>query len=51
MDYEVFLLSRTREELDATGDNTESVARGHRGHGAGDHLVPATMTLLGGRRR
>jgi putative drug exporter of the RND superfamily len=28
MDYEVFLLSRIREEHDATGDNTESVARG-----------------------
>ncbi|MFW6090426.1 MAG: MMPL family transporter [Actinomycetota bacterium] len=28
MDYEVFLLSRIRERYDATGDNTESVARG-----------------------
>jgi RND superfamily putative drug exporter len=28
MDYEVFLLARIREEYDATGDNTESVARG-----------------------
>jgi RND superfamily putative drug exporter len=28
MDYEVFLLSRVREEYEATGDNTESVARG-----------------------
>ncbi len=28
MDYEVFLLSRIREEYDATGDNTASVARG-----------------------
>jgi RND superfamily putative drug exporter len=28
MDYEVFLLSRVREEYDTTGDNTESVARG-----------------------
>jgi putative drug exporter of the RND superfamily len=27
-DYEVFLLSRIREEYDATGDNAESVARG-----------------------
>jgi RND superfamily putative drug exporter len=26
MDYEVFLLSRIKEEYDATGDNTESVA-------------------------
>jgi RND superfamily putative drug exporter len=28
MDYEVFLLSRIREEFARTGDNTESVARG-----------------------
>ena len=28
MDYEVFLLSRIREEHDRTGDNAESVARG-----------------------
>ena len=28
MDYEVFLLSRIREEYDATGDNARSVARG-----------------------
>ncbi|MBC2907879.1 MMPL family transporter [Streptomyces cupreus] len=28
MDYEVFLLSRVREEYDITGDTTESVARG-----------------------
>ncbi|TLS43550.1 MMPL family transporter [Streptomyces montanus] len=28
MDYEVFLLSRVREEYDATGDPSESVARG-----------------------
>ncbi|MBY5162076.1 MMPL family transporter [Salsipaludibacter albus] len=28
MDYEVFLLSRIREEYTATGDNAESVARG-----------------------
>ncbi|HUH06676.1 MAG TPA: MMPL family transporter [Egibacteraceae bacterium] len=28
MDYEVFLLSRIREEHNATGDNAESVARG-----------------------
>ncbi|WP_236243459.1 MMPL family transporter [Streptomyces sp. CC228A] len=28
MDYEVFLLSRVREEYDATGDTTEAVARG-----------------------
>jgi uncharacterized membrane protein YdfJ with MMPL/SSD domain len=28
MDYEVFLISRIRENYDATGDNTASVARG-----------------------
>ncbi|XVX19901.1 MMPL family transporter [Actinomycetota bacterium] len=28
MDYEVFLLSRIREEWDRTGDNTTSVAHG-----------------------
>ena len=33
MDYEVFLLSRVREEYARTGDNTESVARGLAGTG------------------
>jgi len=33
MDYEVFLLTRIREEYDATGDNAESVARGLAGTG------------------
>jgi putative drug exporter of the RND superfamily len=33
MDYEVFLLTRIREEYDATGDNAESVARGIAGTG------------------
>lgn len=33
MDYEVFLLSRIREEFVRTGDNTESVARGLAGTG------------------
>jgi RND superfamily putative drug exporter len=33
MDYEVFLLSRIREEYAATGDNAESVARGLAGTG------------------
>ena len=28
MDYEVFLLSRVKEEYDRTGDNTQSVAKG-----------------------
>ncbi|MDT3445716.1 MULTISPECIES: MMPL family transporter [unclassified Pseudofrankia] len=33
IDYEVFLLSRIREEYDATGDNADSVARGMAGTG------------------
>jgi putative drug exporter of the RND superfamily len=33
MDYEVFLISRIREEYARTGDNTESVARGIAGTG------------------
>jgi putative drug exporter of the RND superfamily len=33
MDYEVFLLSRIREEHARTGDNAESVARGLAGTG------------------
>jgi RND superfamily putative drug exporter len=33
MDYEVFLLSRVREEYETTGDNAESVARGLAGTG------------------
>jgi RND superfamily putative drug exporter len=33
MDYEMFLLSRIREEYERTGDNTESVARGLAGTG------------------
>ncbi|WP_332662769.1 MMPL family transporter [Aeromicrobium sp.] len=33
MDYEVFLLSRIREEFTRTGDNAESVARGLAGTG------------------
>jgi RND superfamily putative drug exporter len=33
MDYEVFLLSRIREEYSRTGDNAESVARGLAGTG------------------
>ena len=33
MDYEVFLLSRIREEFTRTGDSTESVARGLAGTG------------------
>jgi RND superfamily putative drug exporter len=33
MDYEVFLISRIREEYARTGDNTEAVARGMAGTG------------------
>ena len=35
MDYEVFLLSRVREEYPRTGDNDESVDHRHRQHRPG----------------
>ena len=38
MDYEVFLLSRVREEYLRTGDNGDAVVRGHRRHRADDHV-------------
>ena len=38
MDYEVFLLSRVREEYLRTGDNGDAVVRGIARHGAGDHV-------------
>ena len=37
MDYEVFLLSRIREEYDRTGDNATAVADGLTLDGSGDH--------------
>ncbi len=37
MDYEVFLLSRIREEYDRTGDNTGAVGPRPGHHGAGHH--------------
>jgi RND superfamily putative drug exporter len=37
MDYEVFLLSRIREEYDRTGDNAVAVARGLASTAPGDH--------------
>jgi uncharacterized membrane protein YdfJ with MMPL/SSD domain len=43
MDYEVFLLSRIKEEHDATGDNTHSVAMGLERTGG---LVTAGAALL-----
>jgi RND superfamily putative drug exporter len=43
MDYEVFLLSRIKEEHDATGDNTHSVAVGLERTGG---LVTAAAALL-----
>ena len=43
MDYEVFLLSRIKEEWDATGDNTLAVARGLERTG---RLVSAAAGLL-----
>lgn len=44
MDYEVFLLSRMREEWDATGDNTAAVAHGLQRTGG---IVTAAALLLG----
>ncbi|MBK5306394.1 MAG: MMPL family transporter [Frankiaceae bacterium] len=43
MDYEVFLLSRIKEEYDATGDNTRAVAMGLERTG---RLVTAAAALL-----
>jgi RND superfamily putative drug exporter len=43
MDYEVFLLSRIKEEYDATGDNTRSVALGLERTGG---LVTAAALLV-----
>ncbi|MEV7022098.1 MMPL family transporter [Kitasatospora sp. NPDC093558] len=43
MDYEVFLLSRIKEEYDASGDNTGSVARGLERTGG---LVTAAALLI-----
>jgi RND superfamily putative drug exporter len=43
MDYEVFLLSRIKEEYDATGDNTRAVALGLERTG---RLVSAAAALL-----
>jgi putative drug exporter of the RND superfamily len=46
MDYEVFLLSRIREEYDATGDNAESVARGIAGTGRVITSAALIMTVV-----
>ena len=43
MDYEVFLLSRIKEQFDATGDNTQSVATGLQRTGA---LITSAAVLL-----
>jgi putative drug exporter of the RND superfamily len=48
MDYEVFLLSRIREEYDATGDNAESVARGMAGTGRVITSAALIMTAVFG---
>jgi RND superfamily putative drug exporter len=42
-DYEVFLLSRVREEWDRTGDNTEAVATGLQRTGG---IITAAAVLL-----
>jgi RND superfamily putative drug exporter len=46
MDYEVFLLSRVREEYQATGDNAESVARGMAGTGRVITSAALIMTVV-----
>ncbi|MFR9751227.1 MMPL family transporter [Nocardia sp. 004] len=46
MDYEVFLLSRIREEYDTTADNTESVARGIAGTGRVITSAALIMTAI-----
>jgi RND superfamily putative drug exporter len=43
MDYEVFLVSRIREEWEETGDNTAAVARGL---GRTGRLITATAALV-----
>jgi putative drug exporter of the RND superfamily len=48
MDYEVFLLSRIREEYDATGDNAEAVARGMAGTGRVITSAALIMTAVFG---
>jgi RND superfamily putative drug exporter len=46
MDYEVFLLSRIREHYEATGDSTESVARGMAGTGRVITSAALIMTVV-----
>jgi len=46
MDYEVFLLSRIRENYDATGDTTESIARGTAGTGRVITSAALIMTVV-----
>ncbi|MEX5632492.1 MMPL family transporter [Parafrankia sp. FMc2] len=46
IDYEVFLLSRIREEFDATGDNIESVARGLAGSSRVITAAALIMTVV-----
>ena len=48
MDYEVFLLSRVREEWDRTGDNTAAVAAGLQRTG---RIITAAALLLDRRHR
>jgi len=46
MDYEVFLLSRIKEEYDRTGDNTASVARGLAGTARVISAAAAIMVVV-----
>ena len=45
MDYEVFLLSRIREEYDRTGDTRQPSCRRPRQHRPGDHRRRADHDL------
>jgi RND superfamily putative drug exporter len=46
MDYEVFMLSRIKEEYDRTGDNTAAVARGLQRTGPIITAAAAVMTIV-----
>ena len=50
MDYEVFLLSRIREQWDRTGDNTAAVATGLQRTGRHHHQRRAAAGHRGRRR-
>ena len=45
MDYQVFLLTRVREEYDTTGDTRQGVVQRPRAHGARHHVGRADHDL------